>query len=52
MDKITVDSSLCVGCGKCVKDCVAFALYLENGKAKVREGTQGRYLYDYRLSRR
>ncbi len=38
MDKITVDSSLCVGCGKCVKDCVAFALYLENGKAKVREG--------------
>lgn len=36
MDKITVDSSLCVGCGKCVKDCVAFALYLENGKAKLR----------------
>ena len=36
MDKITVDSSLRVGCGKCVKDCVAFALYLENGKAKLR----------------
>ena len=38
MDKIKIDSSLCIGCGKCVNDCVAFALYLENGKANVREG--------------
>ncbi|MCR5206912.1 MAG: nitroreductase family protein [Eubacterium sp.] len=38
MNKIVIDNSLCVGCGKCVKDCVAFALYLEKGKVKAREG--------------
>ena len=38
MDKVTVDVSKCVGCSKCVKDCVASALYLENGKAKLRDG--------------
>ena len=27
MDKIVIDSSRCIGCGKCVKDCVAFVLY-------------------------
>jgi nitroreductase/NAD-dependent dihydropyrimidine dehydrogenase PreA subunit len=35
---VVIDSSKCIGCGKCVKDCVAFSLYLENGKAHVREG--------------
>ncbi|MBQ6265889.1 MAG: nitroreductase family protein [Clostridia bacterium] len=38
MNKITIDVSKCVGCGKCVKDCVASALYIENGRAKLREG--------------
>ncbi|MBQ9531876.1 MAG: nitroreductase family protein [Eubacterium sp.] len=38
MDKIVIDTSKCVGCGKCVKDCVASALFLENKKAKLREG--------------
>ena len=38
MDKITIDTAKCIGCGKCVKDCVAFALYLEGGKAKYRDG--------------
>ncbi len=38
MEKITIDVSACIGCGQCVKDCVASALYLENGKAKLREG--------------
>ncbi len=38
MDKIVIDKNKCVGCGKCVKDCVASALFLENGKAKLREG--------------
>ncbi|MBQ7739818.1 MAG: nitroreductase family protein [Eubacterium sp.] len=38
MEKIIIDSSKCIGCGKCVKDCVASALYIENGKAKVRDG--------------
>ena len=38
MEKVKIDVSACIGCGKCVKDCVASALYLENGKAKVREG--------------
>ena len=38
MDKIVVDKSKCIGCGKCVKDCVASALYLKEGKAELREG--------------
>lgn len=35
---VVIDETKCIGCGKCVKDCVAFSLYLENGKANVREG--------------
>ena len=38
MDQITIDNAKCVGCGACVKDCVASALYLEDGKARFREG--------------
>lgn len=38
MDKVVIDKSKCIGCGKCVKDCVAFALYLKDNKACVREG--------------
>ena len=38
MYKIQIDETKCIGCGKCVKDCVAAALYLEAGKAKCREG--------------
>ncbi|MBR0510931.1 MAG: nitroreductase family protein [Clostridia bacterium] len=38
MENIIIDALKCVGCGKCVKDCVAFALYLKDGKAKLREG--------------
>ena len=38
MEKITIDLSKCIGCGKCVKDCVASALYLANGKASFRGG--------------
>ena len=38
MEKIVINSSACIGCGKCVKDCVASSLYLEGGKAKFREG--------------
>ena len=35
---VVIDKEKCIGCAKCVKDCVAFALYIENGKANVREG--------------
>ena len=38
MDIVTINNSKCVGCAKCVKDCVAGALFLEGGKAKFREG--------------
>ena len=38
MDKIVIDKSTCIGCGKCVGDCVASALYLDGGKAKLRDG--------------
>ena len=34
MDKIVIDAEKCVGCGKCVKDCVAAALHIDGGKAK------------------
>lgn len=37
-DKVVIDKSKCIGCGKCVKDCVAFALYIDDNKACVREG--------------
>ena len=38
MDQITIDKAKCIGCGACVKDCVASALYLADGKAQFREG--------------
>ena len=38
MDPITIDASKCIGCGQCVKDCVAFALRLEGEKATYRGG--------------
>ncbi|MBR2591095.1 MAG: nitroreductase family protein [Clostridia bacterium] len=38
MDKIVIDKKRCIGCGKCVRDCVASALYLKNGKATLRSG--------------
>ncbi|MBQ6380611.1 MAG: nitroreductase family protein [Clostridia bacterium] len=37
MDKIIIDKEKCIGCGRCVKDCVDAALYLEGGKAKRRK---------------
>ncbi len=41
MKQIAIDASRCIGCGKCVKDCVASALYLSDGKATPREGCIG-----------
>ncbi len=38
MQKISISADKCVGCGMCVKDCVASALYIEDGKAKLRSG--------------
>ena len=38
MDKITIDTLSCIGCGSCVKDCVAGALYIKDGKAALRRG--------------
>lgn len=38
MERIVINSEKCVGCGKCVKDCVASALYLDGGKARLRDG--------------
>ena len=35
---IVIDKEKCIGCGKCVRDCVAFALFIEDGKANIREG--------------
>ncbi|MBE6828467.1 MAG: 4Fe-4S dicluster domain-containing protein [Ruminococcaceae bacterium] len=35
---VVIDTDKCIGCGKCVKDCVASALYLADRKAKIREG--------------
>ena len=32
-----VHEDLCIGCGQCVKDCVACCIKLENGKAHVQE---------------
>lgn len=34
---VTVDTSLCVGCGKCVVDCVSGRLVLRDGKAVYRK---------------
>lgn len=34
--KVIIDSEKCVGCGLCVKDCVASDIYLENKKAHLK----------------
>lgn len=36
--EVVVNEKLCVGCGLCVKDCVAGAIHIEDGKAKVGVG--------------
>lgn len=38
-NSIVINSALCTGCGKCVKDCVSSRLSIVDGKAKFREGT-------------
>lgn len=38
MAKVVIDSSKCVVCGKCVKDCVAHALVIEDGRVKLTQG--------------
>lgn len=37
MGKIQIESSRCIGCGACVKDCVAGILSLESGKVQAKE---------------
>lgn len=37
MNPIVIDHEKCVGCGLCIKDCVAGHLYLEKGQAKAAE---------------
>ena len=32
---VVIDQALCIGCGKCVKDCVSGVLHIEQGKAEV-----------------
>ncbi len=34
---ITIDPALCVGCGKCVEDCISDCLVLKDGKALYRK---------------
>lgn len=36
---ITIDNERCIGCAKCVKDCVSGNLELSNGKAAVKRDT-------------
>ena len=31
---VTIEKDLCIGCGKCVKDCVAHNIILKDGKAE------------------
>jgi len=38
MDKVTIDSNKCILCKKCINDCVANALYIEDKKVKLRGG--------------
>lgn len=35
---VVIRQELCVGCGACVKDCLRDLLYLEGGKARMKEG--------------
>lgn len=35
MDAVTIDRSLCIGCGECAAECVAHNIAIENGKAVV-----------------
>lgn len=37
MNPVMIDTEKCVGCGLCVRDCVAGFLHLENGKAAASE---------------
>lgn len=41
MSRVVIDKEKCIGCGMCVKDCVAGALIIDGGKAKFREGCIG-----------
>lgn len=36
MNSVIIDKEKCVGCGQCVKDCVAGYLYINEGKAEVK----------------
>ena len=38
MAKIVIDNEKCVGCGKCVYDCVAAAITVDGSKARFRDG--------------
>ena len=38
MDKVTIDSNKCILCKKCINDCVAHALYIEDKMVKLRGG--------------
>lgn len=33
---VLIDSAKCVGCGKCIKDCVSQNIIINNGKAKIK----------------
>lgn len=35
MNKIIIDKEKCIGCGACTKDCPAFSIKLNNGKAEM-----------------
>lgn len=38
MNTIVIDHEKCIACGRCVKDCVAHYLYMEQGKVKTKDG--------------
>ena len=37
--KTLINKELCIGCGQCAKDCVAFCIKIENGKAQIDESS-------------